>query len=108
MEAGKLDRRLTLLARTLVTNAANEEVETFTSVGTVWASKKDVSDRERVDSQEVGATITTRFQVRHSSLTDDIRPTWRVSCEGRVYEVRAVKELGRKVGWEISAEARAE
>jgi SPP1 family predicted phage head-tail adaptor len=108
MEAGKLDRRLTLLERTLTTNAANEEEEVFTDVGTVWASKKDVSDAERTKSQEVAATITTRFQVRHSSLSDEITPTWRVRCEGRTYDVRAKKELGRKVGWEISAEARAE
>lgn len=108
MEAGKLDRRLTLLERALTTNAANEEVETFTSVGTVWASKRDVSDRERIENEELGATITTRFQVRHSDLTDGIRPTWRVTCEGRTYDVRAVKEIDRRVGWEISAEARAE
>lgn len=108
MEAGKLDRRLTLLQLVRTTNAMNEVEESWTSAGTVWASKRDVSDKERADNQEVGATITTRFQVRHSELSDNVRPTWRVGCEGRTYEVRAVKELGRRVGWEISAEARAE
>lgn len=111
MEAGKLDRRLTLLRLVKTTNAMNEEEESWTSAGTVWASKKDASDRdrgERMVTQEIAATISTRFRVRHSSLADDIRPTWRVQCEGRTYDVRIVKELGRKVGWEISAEARAE
>lgn len=108
MRAGSLDRRLTLRRRVVTTNALNEDVETFPDLATVWASKADVSDAEKVRAQQVGAEITTRFVVRWSVDLATLNPKDRCACEGREYEITGVKEVGRRDGIEITASARAD
>ena len=108
LAAGSLDRRVRLERATSQANAFNEPVQTWTPIATVWASKKDVSDRERLASAQVGASLTTRFQIRWSSLVADLNSKDRLVCEGRTYEIAAVRELGRREGLEISATARAD
>ena len=75
---------------------------------TVWASKEDVSDVERVRAQQVGAEITTRFRVRWSEAVSRFDATGRVLFDGREYAVSGVKEIGRREGLEITAAARSE
>lgn len=113
MEAGKLDRRLTLRRAVPelddlgepVTDEFGTPIVNWTDIGTVWASKEDVRDVERVRAQQVGASLTTRFQIR--PLADGARPSVKdhVICEGIEYEVGAVKEIARRAGWELSATA---
>ena len=108
MDAGSLDRWLTLYSRTVAKNDLNEDVETFVVLARVRASKKDLSDGERVCAQQVGAEITTRFQIRWSNNWSDLNPMDRCACEGREYEITGSKELGRREGIEITACARAD
>lgn len=108
MLAGPLDRWLTLQRRTVADNALGEEAETFIDLATVRASKSDIGDAEKVRAQQVGAEITTRFQIRWSVNWSDLTSKDRVSCDGREYEVVGVKEIGRRDGVEITACARAE
>lgn len=105
MEAGKLDRRLTLRRNAHTTDEFGGQVDNWTDLATVWASKHDISDGERLRAQQVGASITTRFQIR--PLADGARPSVKdqALCEGLLYEITAVKEIGRRDGWEISAVA---
>jgi len=108
MIAGPLDRRVTLRRAAETTNDLNEKVQTWADLVTVWGSKTDVSDGERVRAQAIGSSITTRFQVRWSSITETVTPKDRVVCEGREYEITGVKEIGRRVGVEITATARTD
>lgn len=109
MQAGKLDRRITIQRKTTVQNDLGEEAETWLDMATVSASKRDVSDSERVAAAEVSATITTRFQVRWSKNVQDVNPGGhRLLFGDRVYDIAAVKEIGRREGLEITAAARAE
>jgi SPP1 family predicted phage head-tail adaptor len=108
MQAGELDRRIELRRATTVTDATGGETRTWFAIATVWASKQDVRDAERVRAQEVGATITTRFQIRWSSDVADLDASDELVCEGRTYAIEAVKEIGRRDGLEITAAARAE
>lgn len=108
MQAGKLDRRVQFRRFTL-TDDGFTTVETWADHGApVWASRRDVSDRERMAAMEVSATITTRFQVRWSRFTAGITPKDRLTCEGAEYEITGIKELGRRQGFEITASARAD
>ena len=108
MDAGKLDRRVQFRRFTL-TDDGFTTVETWADHGApVWASRRDVSDRERMAAMEVSATITTRFQVRWSSFTAGITPKDRLTCEGAEYEITGIKELGRRQGFEITASVRAD
>lgn len=108
MDAGKLDRRITLQRYGITYNEDNEPVEGFSDLATVWASVQYASDGERVRAAEVGATITIRFQIRYSSTVAGVNPKDRVVYDGKVFDISAVKELGRSEGLEISAAAAAD
>lgn len=109
MEAGKLDRRVTLL-RASVERAArsNAPVETWSPIGRVWASKRAVSDGEAAKSAEIAATVTDRFQIRWTSALSSVNAKDRLECGGVTYNIVAVREIGRREGLEISAKARAD
>lgn len=107
---GRMDRRITLErdGEQTGTNAFNEPIFSEPVSFTVWAAKQDVSDRERFTSAEVAAQVTTRFQIRWSSQTANVDTRWRVRYDGRIYDISAVKEIGRRAGLEITGAARAE
>jgi SPP1 family predicted phage head-tail adaptor len=105
MQPGKMDRRISLLRRSLARNEHGEQVETFTEYATVWAEKRDVNGREYFTAQQVVAENTARFFIRYRS---DVLLTDRISCGGRTYNLTHVAEIGRKDGLEIIASARVE
>ena len=109
MKPERLDRKITLQRFTYSTDpGSGEQVKTWSTLATVWASKRDVSDSERVASAEVSAEIGTRWQIRWDSSWSDLSPLDRLLYEGRVHEIVGTKELGRREGIEISSIARAE
>jgi SPP1 family predicted phage head-tail adaptor len=107
-QAGKLDRRLKIMRSTETVNNLNEPVLTWGVLADVAAGKRDVSDGERLRAKEMNASITTRFHIRWSRKVSDVDARDRVLFDGREYDIAAVKELGRRVGLEITAAARAE
>lgn len=108
MFSGPLDRRITIQRATTSADAYNEPIETWATLATVWAMKRDASDSERQRASETSAEITTRFQIRYSSTVAEINPKDRISYDGKTYDIWGVKEIGRREGLEISATARAD
>ncbi|MFN3584839.1 phage head closure protein [Phenylobacterium sp.] len=108
MRGGELDRRVTLLYATTEPNGLGEEVETWRTLATVWASYSPTSDGERVRAAEVAAVIEARFRIRWSRSLTALTPKNRLRFEGREFNIIGVKEIGRREGLEISAAARAE
>jgi len=108
MQAGQIDRRITIQRATVAQDATGQEVSSWSNLATVWAGKQDVSDTERIASAEVQATITTRFQIRWSSAVADVNPKDRLIYAGKTYDISAVKEICRREGLELSAAARAD
>lgn len=103
MEAGRLDRRISIERLSTTYNAHNEPVTAWAELAKRWASKKDVSDGEKIRAAEVGATVTTRFQVRWDSVTETLTAADRIVYDGQVYEIEGTKELERREGIEITA-----
>lgn len=103
-----LDRRITLRRSTPVTNAANEDVPTWADLTTVWATKADASDGERMRAQQLGATITTRWTIRWSQLVSDLNAKDLLIYRGATYSISAVKEIGRQDWLEITSTALAD
>ena len=111
LPAGKRDRRIKIERFTVVQNSLGEEIRTWAELATVWAAKKDISDRERIQAQEVSAEITTRFTILYSTDVDDTNPKDRIEfpiASGTYFDIYGVKELGRREGLEITATARAD
>jgi len=106
MRAGELDRRITLERVTTTWDEFNAPVEKWSTIATVWASKKDVRDGERMRADAVSSEISTRFRIRYSAAVEDLTPKDRVTYSGRVYDIFSVKEIGSREGIEITASAR--
>lgn len=105
MEAGRLDRRITIERATVETDPFGGETPTWAEVATVWASVEWVKDGERLRAAELAASADVRFQIRWGfGVTVEDRITY----DGRVYDILGVKEIGRHEGQELSASARAE
>lgn len=108
LNAGKLDRRITLQRYGITYDADNEPVEGFTDLATVWASVQYASDGEKARAGEVSAIVSVRFQIRWSSAVSTVNPKDRVAYDAKVFDIVGVKELGRREGLEISAAAPAD
>lgn len=104
IEAGSLDRRVQFLRAAMVDDGLQTRPGEFRPIGSpVWAGKRPVSDGERFRAGQVQSGITDRFTVRHFALTAGITPADRLSCEGRIYAIDGIKEIGRREGYEITA-----
>ena len=114
LNAGDLDRRIVLQRATTAPNGLGEPVETWSDLATVWASKRDMTDVERLRASEIGEVLTTRFMIRYSRQVADVDGRDRVLFDGLTYNVTGVRRLGKEEGYrlneaiEISAAARSE
>lgn len=109
MIAGPRDRRITIAYPVAgAEDGYGEAAIVWTLAGYRWASAKPVSDGERMNNGQPLATQMYRFQILWDTAMADMDPTWRVTHDGRVYDVTGVKEIGRREGIEITATARAD
>lgn len=108
MSAGALDRRITFQRAALVDDGL-QSVQVWSDHGaSIWASRKDVSDGERANAGWLEATSVARFVVRSSSFTRELTAKDRLRCEGRLYDIQGIKEIGRRDRLEFTAIARAD
>jgi head-tail adaptor len=68
MNAGTLDRRITIRRAVLAPNGFNEPVATWVDLATVWAGRRDASASESYRAQEVGAQISLRRSPRPGAV----------------------------------------
>lgn len=108
MAAGKRDRRITLRRKVDQRTALNTNVGVWVDLGKRWASREDVRDAERVQAQQVGASITTRFVIPWCSVMATLNGRDQLVDDGLTYQIQAVKRLGRRRELEISASALAD
>lgn len=106
--AGKLDRRITIERFTPTRNEFNEPVETWATLATVWAQRKDSSDvvkTELLGAEQMGAYLLTHFVVRSSSVTKTVTPVDRINYDGHTWNIKGTKETaeGRNRFIEITA-----
>ncbi|AWC25457.1 Bacteriophage head-tail adaptor [Aminobacter sp. MSH1] len=106
--AGMLDRRITIERATSVPNELNEPVETWVTLVTVWAQRKDSSDMvktELLGAEQVGAYHLSHFVIRSSSTTKTVSPVDRINYDGHLWNIKGTKETvdGRNRFIEITA-----
>ena len=108
-KTGDLDDRLTIERAAVTYDEFNGAVETWSALATVAAGKTDLSDRELLAAQQVGASMQSRFVIRSSVLTRTVTAKDRLLYEGDVWNIAGVKEMGgRNRFLEITAARRAD
>jgi SPP1 family predicted phage head-tail adaptor len=108
MDAGSLDRRITLLRSALINNAYGDPEPGYSELATVWASVKPGPGNERLASAENAANAPTVFRVRWSADVADLNPKDLAEYDGRRFNILSVVEIGRRDGLEIAATGRAD
>lgn len=104
MAAGSLNHRVTIRRLSNVpANEFNEPPDQWVDFTTLYASVKDVTANEEYRSDEITGEITTRFEVRWSSVSKTIDVRDRVKFNGAEYNIISVRETKRNRTIEIDA-----
>lgn len=103
--AQELDRSITVERSIEVPNELNEPVEMWMTLIVAKARRRDASDGEKVGAGQIGSSLMSRFVVRSSERTRDVRPTDRIQHDGRLWNIQGIKEAdeGRRRFLEITA-----
>lgn len=102
--AGTLDRRLIIRKAAFTRDAAtNEEIPTWATLRQVWGTKIAKGESETIEAGALGANRVVTFRVRYMA---DVTERDRINCEGLEYDIRGIREVGRREGLELTCEAR--
>ncbi|OMQ44931.1 phage head closure protein [Ensifer sp. 1H6] len=106
MRAGKMDRRVKILRlQEIGRNELNEALMDWVAVATVWAQARPNRGDERFEAQQLTGSATMTFHIRYRrELTIEDR----ISYDGRTWDIRDIRELGRRVVSEFDCVARAD
>jgi SPP1 family predicted phage head-tail adaptor len=113
MQAGRLDRRITVQRATSTQARTGQPVLTFEDWLERSAQVKHLSGRELLAAQQLVADVDTQFSLRYDAQVKTITPTetYRIEYDARLYDVRYSQEdtdQPRRRAWKILARARAE
>jgi SPP1 family predicted phage head-tail adaptor len=98
MEAGKLDRRITIQTYLNTKNEFGEVEQAWTDVATVWAAVNETGGSEKEEAKQVQATDNTVFAIR---FRWDVAEKDRIIYRNKPYNILSIKEIGRQKGLEI-------
>lgn len=102
MKAGALNRRISILREGPGTDNGIELIPgALGVVATRWASWKPANGSEVFENQGREAKSGGTFWLRSDNVTRQITPLDKIDFDGRVYDVVAVQELGRREGVEL-------
>lgn len=93
MNAGQLDRPVRFLRAEVSDDGLQTRPGEFRPHGpVVFASRRDVSDAEKLSSGAVLAELTAHFRVRSSALTRGLTTADRLTCEGQTFNILGIKQ----------------
>lgn len=95
MRAGDLRHRVTLQRVATTKDALGGDVQTWSTLATVWAAVKPLSGREAFEAQRVTSTASLFLSIRYR---EDVTPAMRAVWHGRTFEITHVENVsGRNV-----------
>lgn len=103
MNAGKLDRRITIETPVITYDEWNHPQKSWGQLALVWASKTDRTESEVTELSQTVAINRTVWTIR---WRDDITTAQRIQYNNDLYEIKGIKELGRREGLQITTERR--
>lgn len=102
MRAGKLDRVVTVLRRTETGRTAlNEPIFEWPAAETVRAQLIHRSEDEAFAASQRYEKRLVTFRTR---WIPNLSAVDRLECDGLTYEIRGIRELGRRAGLDVAAE----
>ena len=105
---GKLRHRITIEHPVTTQNEYGEQIPTWATFATVWASREDLTGREAyyAGASQKAATMLTRFTIRYIPALDE---KMRVVSDGRTYGIQSVADPdGRREQLVILTERQAD
>lgn len=101
ISAGRLDRTIQIERPTRSVGVAGSETLAWTPVATVRAELIQSEISETLAAQGTTPKAALAFRIRYLA---GVTPDDRVIYEGRAYNLRTVKEIGRRRGLELICE----
>lgn len=101
IRAGRKDRKITIQRATEARDAIGGVTETWSDHLVLWAEVVPVSGKEALEYDRNVSSRTSRFIVH---FLDDITREDRISYDGDSWNIRFLRELGRRRELEITAE----
>jgi len=104
MQAGKLDRRITIESKTSTRDTVGGKIESWSILLERWASHRELGAKAAVSGNEKDRLFygegDTIFVIRYDAQVD---ANMRINYNGKIYAVEAVREFGtgRQVFMEI-------
>lgn len=98
MDAGQHDRRITIETRSVTRGDYGDEVDSWAELQTVWAQVIQNTGSEDTESRRVHEDVNYTFRIRFRS---DVTEEERIKYKGETYDIKSVKELGRRERLEI-------
>ena len=102
--AGDLNRRVVIEQSSQIDDGLSATLH-WSALATVWANVVELAGRESLQASQTYAEAITRFQIRYR---DDVKRTYRLKYQDRIYDIISISELGVKEGQEILATFHAE
>ena len=98
MRAGKLDKTISIERLAMTVDDYGTEVEGWTAVANVRAQLVQASTEEFIRSFGSSSEAAVIFRVRYR---EDLLASDRVTYRGQAYNLKEIKELGRREGLDL-------
>ena len=98
MRSGKLDRTVTIDRFTETVNEYGQTIQDWVTVATVRAQLIQSNTEEFMRGWGESAEAAIVFRIRHM---DGLTLADRVTYDGKAYDLKEVKELGRRKGLDL-------
>ena len=87
MKSGDLRHRIVLEQPIRSKNTIGEQIDTFTTVATVWAAVEPLTGTWLFQAQQADSKVSGRVRIRYR---EDIKPTWRILFDGRYLSIVSI------------------
>jgi SPP1 family predicted phage head-tail adaptor len=103
MNIGQLDRQIEIKQIATAKDEWNYDVITQSTLATVWAQKVERLAGELVGESQLVSQNRVDWIIRHRT---DLTASMTIVYSGNAYDIKGMKELGRKEGLLIHSELR--
>ena len=87
MQAGKLNKRITIQEYSEASNSIGEPIKSWSDVATVWAGFKTLKGSEKFRNEQVLADVSASIIIRYR---DDVTSKQRIIFGSNTYEILSV------------------